>query len=249
MSPLCGCIGSNEPEPRTQVPAYPEAGFMSRVDSHSQPPRYDTVTNGYTPVVPLPRYTPHAVSTHEKSIENNFHDQQYHQRNPDRKDRQDFEQQEATLHTHNTGGSSSSGATVTATVDDDASSAYSFPSSFGQTSTATRETPPPPYSSCGSASLYSRSRASSLRSYHRRSDSLSNHPLRNQTPPPLPLPMQQTAPSSVPAMIAPPPIAHTNSPRSPAFAPPMAYPPFNTRQAHSRPTQNQTPRRLSWESR
>jgi hypothetical protein len=237
MPQLCGCFHSSEPEsPKTQVPACPDAGFVHRVNSQSQPPRYDPVDNGYTPVVPLPRYTPRPVSIHEKSIGSNFHEQQQH-RQPDEKNPQDFEELDAPVQAHSTGASSSSNATVTATMDD-ASSAYSFPSSFGHTSTDTRDTPPPPYSSCG-GSLYSRSRASSLRSsHHRRSDSLSNNY-------PLPNSQQQTGPSSdFGTIIAPPPMAHIgNSPLSMTYA----AAPINSRQAGSRPTQNQ--RRMSWESR
>ncbi|EED16264.1 conserved hypothetical protein [Talaromyces stipitatus ATCC 10500] len=218
MSQFCGCISSSKPEPRTQVPAHSEAGFMSRPElqmqmHHHQPPHYDLVDNGYAPVVPLPRYTPRPMSIHEKTLENNSnfqrtHDQQQHR--PDEKNRQDFEPEE-TLQSQSTGGSSS--ATVTPAIVDDASSAYSFPSSFGHTSTETRDTPPPPYSSCAS-SFYSRSRASSLRS-HRRSGSLSNYSLNENQ-------VQQgaseaapsaayTVPSAPPAaIIASPPMAHVH---------------------------------------
>lgn len=222
MSQLCGCMGSNDSEPRTQVAAHPEAGFRPRTSVENQPPQYDAVSNGYTPVVPLPRYTPRPMSIHEKTIENGSHD--HHRQQPDEKNRHDFEEESA-LQSQSTG--SSSTATATATMDD-ASSAYSFPSSFGHTSTETRDTPPPPYSSCGSSSLFSRSRASSLRSHHRRSLSLYNYPVLNQAQ----APPQPNAPEFVPATIAPPPMAHINS----THALPTPYTTFTPRQLGSRPT-------------
>lgn len=97
--------------------------------------------NGYTPVIPLPRYTPRPLSIREKTVE-------AHMRHPpsspspssssrpgsgfwvDEKQRYDYEP-------------SQNRDSVTA---DDVSSAFSFQSSYGNTSTATRETPPPPYS-------------------------------------------------------------------------------------------------------
>ncbi|RAO74211.1 uncharacterized protein BHQ10_010223 [Talaromyces amestolkiae] len=112
MSQFC-CLGS-KPEPRTQIPAYPEAGFMPRPETqmamhmHHQPPQYDSVNNGYSPVVPLPRYTPRPMSIHEKTLETNnirqSHGQGQHR--PDEKNRQDFEDSEndAALHANNNNG-------------------------------------------------------------------------------------------------------------------------------------------------
>lgn len=254
MSQFC-CLGS-KPEPRTQVPAYPEAGFMPRpethtaMDMHHQPPKYDSVDSGYSPVVPLPRYTPRPKSIHEKTLETNNirHHHGHGQHGPDEKNRQDFEDSEndAALHSHATGSSS---ATVTAsstiapttTIVDDASSAYSFPSSFGHTSTETRDTPPPPYSSCGS-SFYARSRASSVRS-HRRSESLFNYPINTGNT------SEAMPPPSVPApaVIAPPPMAHVQMSHHHQHHYQSASI-SNPRQSMSRSnTPNQ--RRLSWESR
>lgn len=168
MSQLCGCLGSTKQDPRTQVPAHPEAGFMPRGEIQNQPPQYDSVDAGYAPVVPLPRYTPRPLSLHEKTLGLT---ERQRTEGSDEKSRRGIESEEA-LQSQSTGSSS---ATVTAsnTVVDDASSAFSFPSSFGHTSTETRDTPPPPYSSCAS-SFYARSRASSIRS-HWRSESPSSY--------------------------------------------------------------------------
>lgn len=256
MSQFCGCLGgSTKPEPRTQIPAYPDAGFMPRPETQMamhmhiqhQPPQYDSVDNGYSPVVPLPRYTPRPMSIHEKTLENNM--QQTQHRSPDEKNRHDFEEEDTSARNSQITGSSS--ATVTAsstsgstTVMDDASSAYSFPSSFGHTSTETRDTPPPPYSSCGS-SFYARSRASSVRS-HRRSESLFNYPLNNtgntsESVPPLAAP----APA---AIIAPPPIAHMQMSHNHQHQ--HHYHSASISQARQSISRSNTPnqRRLSWES-
>lgn len=248
MSQFCGCLGSTKPEPRTQIPAYPDAGFMPRpeaqmaLDMHHQPPQYDSVDSGYSPVVPLPRYTPRPMSIHEKTLENS------NQRSPsrgyglDEKNRQDFEDSEnAVLQSQSTG---SSCATVTAasttaptTIMDDASSAYSFPSSFGHTSTETRETLPPPYSSCAS-SFYARSRASSVRS-HRRSESLFDYSLNTGNasegvaPPPA---------AAAAAIIAPPPMAHVQMSHQHHHYPSASI-------SHPRQATSPNQRRLSWESR
>lgn len=251
MSQFCGCLGSTKPEPRTQIPAYPDAGFMPRSETQMamhmhmqhQPPQYDSVDNGYSPVVPLPRYTPRPMSIHEKTLENNM---QRPQHRADEKNRQDFasedEEDTAALNFQSTGSSSATVTAITAptTIMDDASSAYSFPSSFGHTSTETRDTPPPPYSSCGS-SFYARSRASSVRS-HRRSESLFNYSLNtgNNTSEGVP-----AAPAA--AMIAPPPIAHVQMSRNHQHhyqSASISHPRQSTSRSN---TPNQ--RRLSWESR
>lgn len=206
MPELCGCLVSSESHATTQVPADPQAGFVRSSDG-LQPPHYDSVDAGYTPVVPLPRYTARPMSVHEKTIENNpLSPRSGSFSFADEKRTQAFET--APVQSNSTGSSS---ATVTATMDD-ASSAYSFPSSFGHTSTETRETAPPPYSSCGS-SMFSRSRASSLRSHNRNSISSLHYPQLEQ---------HQTGPDSAAAAIMPPPMAHVNRPPA-VFSPTAAY--------------------------
>ncbi|KAE8550505.1 hypothetical protein TMatcc_008541 [Talaromyces marneffei ATCC 18224] len=253
MSQFCGCLGSTKPEPRTQIPSYPDAGFMHRPETQMQMhmhmqhqlPRYDSVDHGYAPVVPLPRYTPRPMSIHEKTLENNHIHHTQHR--PDEKNRHDFESAEdedvSALNSQSTGGSSttvtgiiSTITTAPTTIMDDASSAYSFPSSFGHTSTETRDTPPPPYSSCGS-SFYARSRASSVRS-HGRSESLFNYSLNNTG----------NASEVVPT-ITPPPMAHMhishNHDQYQHHPSPSIHAPRQSISRSNTPSQ----RRFSWESR
>ncbi|CRG90065.1 hypothetical protein PISL3812_07106 [Talaromyces islandicus] len=206
MPEFCGCLGSSEPQVTTQVAADPGAGFVRESDSQ-YPPRYDSVDAGYTPVVPLPRYTARPMSIHEKTLENNPRPMRSDSFSiADEKDRQAFEA--PSVQSNSTGSSS---ATVTATMDD-ASSAYSFPSSLGHTSTETRDTPPPPYSTCGS-SMFSRSRASSFRSHYRNSISSIHYPQIDQN---------QSSAEIAAVTIMPPPMAHVNRP-SPIFAPAAVY--------------------------
>lgn len=109
--------------------------------------------NGYNQVVPLPAYTPRPMSIREKTLEAHMRDppvsnETYHQQQHDETylstdEKQHMAWEEAAnspdyypYHTH----------PRPEDVSSDVSSAISFPSSYGNTSTATRETPPPPYS-------------------------------------------------------------------------------------------------------
>ncbi|KKA16692.1 hypothetical protein T310_9701 [Rasamsonia emersonii CBS 393.64] len=143
MPLLCGCFASSasqRPRVQTQVPSDPQAGFVRR-DDHVDPPQYSNDpalegVEGYLPVVPLPRYTPRPVSVHEKTLQLSP-DQDAPgaaiRRDPDEKNKRDFEDP-PTQSAENPNA-------------DDASSTFSIPSSFGHTSTETRDTPPPPYES------------------------------------------------------------------------------------------------------
>lgn len=102
---------------------------------------------GYTPNIPLPRYTPRPMSIREKTLE-------AHMRDPPLSSSSSFSGRQSYTPTDEkhpyafepdfqTRGHGHSHERVTA---DDVSSAFSFQSSYGNTSTATRETPPPPYS-------------------------------------------------------------------------------------------------------
>ncbi|KAJ5327413.1 hypothetical protein MYU51_018031 [Penicillium brevicompactum] len=105
----------------------------------------DSTDGGYSSVVPLPQYTARPMSLHEKTLESHMRDPSVSSETlsypQDEKDRQLYDEE----------------------VTSDSSSAISFPSSFGNTSTATRETPPPPYSPRHSVML-SRSRSMSISS-------------------------------------------------------------------------------------
>lgn len=108
-------------------------------------PQPNDSDGGYASVVPLPQYTPRPMSIHEKTLETNIRDPPMSSDSPayprDEKSRNLYDED----------------------VTSDSSSAISFPSSYGNTSTATRETPPPPYSPRPSAVL-PRSRSISVSS-------------------------------------------------------------------------------------
>jgi hypothetical protein len=104
----------------------------------------DSEDGGYTSV-PLPQYTARPMSLHEKTLESHMRDPSVSSETvaypQDEKDRHLYDEE----------------------LTSDSSSAISFPSSFGNTSTATRETPPPPYSPRHSV-MMSRSRSMSISS-------------------------------------------------------------------------------------
>ncbi|KAJ5439138.1 uncharacterized protein N7458_010136 [Penicillium daleae] len=109
------------------------------------PPPSDSDIGGYASVVPLPQYTPRPMSIHEKTLEAHLRDP------PMSSDSDSIYQDEKRRHMYDE------------EVTSDSSSTLSYPSSYGNTSTATRETPPPPYSPRQSVML-SRSRATSISS-------------------------------------------------------------------------------------
>lgn len=106
----------------------------------------DADDGGYTNVAPLPRYTPRPISIHEKTLEAHLRDPSVSSESNapyphDEKSRNLYDEE----------------------VTSDGSSCISYPSSYGNTSTATRETPPPPYSPRHS-SAFNRSRSVSISS-------------------------------------------------------------------------------------
>ncbi|KAL4780630.1 hypothetical protein BJX76DRAFT_337492 [Aspergillus varians] len=115
--------------------------------------------DGYNQIAPLPAYTPRPMSVQEKTLEahmrdpsisnETYHHHHHHHNNNNTQiplttdEKQRLAWEEATnfpdyypYYSHQR----------SEEVSSDASSAFSFPSSYGNTSTATRETPPPPYS-------------------------------------------------------------------------------------------------------
>lgn len=110
------------------------------------PPPSDSEDGGYSSVVPLPQYTARPMSLHEKTLE-------AHMRDPP------ISSESQNSYPHDEKTSNRYDEDVTS----DSSSAISFPSSYGNTSTATRETPPPPYSPRQSV-MMSRSRSMSVSS-------------------------------------------------------------------------------------
>ena len=95
---------------------------------------------GYTPNISPPSYTARPMSIREKTLE-------AHMRDPPLSSsssvRQSYTADEKHPYESDHAGHGHGRDGVTA---DDVSSAFSFQSSYGNTSTATRETPPPPYS-------------------------------------------------------------------------------------------------------
>lgn len=169
LSALCGCFTQNEkpsqshssPEIMTQrfnpngiqtgqFTLSEEGEFIRSAPptgghGHGPPPS-DSEDGGYSSVVPLPQYTARPMSLHEKTLE-------AHMRDPPISS----ESQNSYLHDEK------NASRYDEDLTSDSSSAVSFPSSYGNTSTATRDTPPPPYSPRHSAML-SRSRSMSISS-------------------------------------------------------------------------------------
>ena len=93
----------------------------------------------YPPPVPLPRYTPRPTSVQEKTLEAHMRDppissSDYPTISEEKRQNEYSRPQEHPPRPDEE------------VTSDDVSSAFSFQSSYGNTSTATRETPPPPYS-------------------------------------------------------------------------------------------------------
>lgn len=141
LSYLCGCFACHSPSCLSRSSAQVRSDQNTESitqhpdsnSSHDAAPNEMLMDDGYSAVAPLPRYTPRPVSIQEKTL-------QLHMRDPpvssdsrpmDEKNPRDFEEPRSP-----TGSDAGS----------DASSTISMPSSYGNTSTATRETPPPPYS-------------------------------------------------------------------------------------------------------
>ncbi|ODM23697.1 hypothetical protein SI65_01286 [Aspergillus cristatus] len=97
---------------------------------------------GYTPTIPLPRYTPRPMSIREKTIEGHMRSSSSDLGVGAESDTSaPSDEKQRYLYEYDHRDSRDGGVTA-----DDVSSAFSFQSSYGNTSTATRETPPPPYS-------------------------------------------------------------------------------------------------------
>ncbi|KAJ5774182.1 hypothetical protein N7457_009078 [Penicillium paradoxum] len=168
FSALCGCLARDAQDEKyhaspqtttqglnptgTQTGSFTVSGEGEFIRSaptggHGHGPSHsDSQDGGYSSVVPLPQYTARPMSLHEKTLE-------AHMRDPSvsSESQNSYPQDEKNADHHDE------------EVTSDSSSAISFPSSYGNTSTATRETPPPPYSPRHSAMLC-RSRSMSISS-------------------------------------------------------------------------------------
>lgn len=105
--------------------------------------------------VPLPRYTPRPMSIQEKTLAAHMRDPSIssaqYEFPADEKHAYEAEAEEGDMASN-----PDRRGRAHEELTSDASSAFSFPSTFGNTSTATRETPPPPYSPRPSSSAPSR---------------------------------------------------------------------------------------------
>lgn len=149
---ICCCLSRSKPstpEMTESCPARPVPQDSYGTQNRDQIDNANGTNNddedGYMPVVPLPRYTPWPMSIREKTLETHMRDPPVsssssaplagsdsytYTPSSDEKHNYNYEREDP-----------DSRATA-----DDVSSAFSFQSSYGNTSTATRETPPPPYS-------------------------------------------------------------------------------------------------------
>lgn len=169
LAGLCGCFTRGETAPSNSSPEMQTTSSQSRTRSGIQTGHFtlsdeghfihttglgrgghgphpgDSEDGGYASVVPLPQYTPRPMSIHEKTLETNMRDPPISSNSNtyphDEKSRNLYDEE----------------------VTSDSSSTFSYPSSYGNTSTATRETPPPPYSPRHSAT-FARARSISVSS-------------------------------------------------------------------------------------
>ncbi|PLN84589.1 hypothetical protein BDW42DRAFT_162302 [Aspergillus taichungensis] len=242
FSLLCGCFRRPTDHPPQDHPH----GHRRPHDSDPDPTQHgppmgsnpqiipDSADAGYTAITPLPAYTPHPVDVREKTLEAHLRDPPlssdsypHHTADPDAKSsfnshhhyyyNPHFHHRNSKNNTNNNNNNNNN-----EDLTSDVSSAISFTSSYGNTSTATRETPPPPYSPRGVSpspswrlyrqqwantaanSVLSSSAAASTASSRRHSRSMSVSsamslpypavPPPAPTPPVPPLPMAQVTP-------------------------------------------------------
>ncbi|KAL4878932.1 hypothetical protein BJY04DRAFT_194936 [Aspergillus karnatakaensis] len=144
---LSCCLPTKSLQSSKETPAEPHP-----TPHHDSPaPTYEH-QDGYTQVTPLPAYTPRPMSIQEKTLEAHMRDPAisnetcHSHLSTDEKQRLAWEEatnpSEQTPHYYYPYSTHPRQEEATS----DVSSAISFPSSYGNTSTATRETPPPPYS-------------------------------------------------------------------------------------------------------
>lgn len=152
LSWLCCIPSSTSPPPSASSQPRPQ----STITNTSNTPRNDpnSIETGYTSPADLPAYTPRPVSVHEKTLELHLRDPpissstsafppdqpqgQGQHSYPDEKAQYQYQYRYSIDHP--------ASSNRPEDLSSDVSSAISFTSSYGNTSTATRETPPPPYS-------------------------------------------------------------------------------------------------------
>lgn len=252
------CLPTKSIESARETPHYPNVptGDINT----AQPPQGGSENDGYTSA-PLPAYTPRAgmeMTAQEKTLaahmrdpsvsnETYRHHQHYqHSTATDEKQRLAWEEAAAT-YSHSTSTSDSPYPYYPyhthprpEEVSSDVSSAISFPSSYGNTSTATRETPPPPYSPPAFSPAPSRRSMSISSSYRHQQNQLQMQLPMSAITQPAPvfqagrLP-RWSASSDAGACSGIPPVLHPEYERSASTTPPPPPPPPR-------------PVRFSWES-
>ncbi|EFE43022.1 conserved hypothetical protein [Trichophyton verrucosum HKI 0517] len=152
---LCSCFPSHSRKEEKES----DYSSQPHLDDQSSQPSHPSSYNRYQPFVdendpyhssqPLPRYTARPISIREKTLAISGRRSLCERDHPrDEKNQNIYDRRSPSNNADNAAEDDSS----------DASSQISFPTSIGNTSTATGETPPPPYSS------YCSSRAHSQRS-------------------------------------------------------------------------------------
>ncbi|OOF96140.1 hypothetical protein ASPCADRAFT_207500, partial [Aspergillus carbonarius ITEM 5010] len=148
LTSLCSCCGPPKPAPKptnhhhSHPSQYPPSISISTTTLTHQPT--DPYNYSYTSPPTLPAYTPHPHSTCEKTLAAHLRDPPI-----------SSDSYNTTTHDEKSPFTNHQDQEEPRTTPDDASSEISFPSthSYGNTSTATRETPPPPYSPRRSGSI------------------------------------------------------------------------------------------------
>ncbi|PLB45454.1 hypothetical protein P170DRAFT_244319 [Aspergillus steynii IBT 23096] len=147
---LCCIPSSPSPPP---LSASPQPRPHSTTTTASNAPNTET---GYTSPTGLPAYTPRPVSIHEKTLELHMRDPPISSTSAPDQHQHSYPDEKAPYRysiDHPAPGNRPED------LSSDVSSAISFTSSYGNTSTATRDTPPPPYSPRDGSPVPSRSQS------------------------------------------------------------------------------------------
>ncbi|KAL4742737.1 hypothetical protein BDV11DRAFT_179915 [Aspergillus similis] len=260
------CLPTKSIESAKETSQYPNVSTRANVSTRDvnnpQPPQDGSGNDGYTSAS-LPAYTPHpgmnmitqektlAAHMRDPSISNetyrHHHHHQHHQHSTATDEKQRLAWEEAAAANSNSTSISDSPYPYypyhthprPEEVSSDVSSAISFPSSYGNTSTATRETPPPPYSPRAFSPAPSRRSMSTSSSYRHQQNQLQMQLPMSAITQPAPVfqagrPSRWSASIDAGAFSGIAPVLHSEYERSASTTPPLPPPP--------------RPMRFSWES-
>lgn len=146
LAALCGCwTRSNPSSPQEDHPPnqHHHTNTHHPVPSNNNTADEDPGNDGYNPIIPLPAYTPRPQSIHEKTLEAHLRDPPLSSTDTNTDAFPPYTDEKSVPYAYTPPSQRPEDLTS------DVSSAISFPSSYGNTSTATRDTPPPPYSPRG----------------------------------------------------------------------------------------------------